>query len=310
MPTHTFSSPEAHAAAVQNANLRIRLQAKSCAPWTISSLNLHNLKVQWGQVGGGTLVEGAVSPGAALIFVPTQNSRAMRVDGRRLDGQTFRFQLPGEEFCLSSTDWHGWFSIMIPTGVLEDWNATSANYGTSSSGFIRLPLDRAEAFQRMVAQLGSIVQQTPGAFDSTTAIKTTARKLMERVRDALWGRLADIPHPGRRTISRMQIIRAAMDFLDKHACEYLTVEALATAAGVSERTLRTAFQDYFGIGPVGFLKLRTLNLVRKTLENAAPSMTTVTEAAMQFGVWELGRFAQDYRHLFGELPSATLRRQL
>ena len=98
-----------------------------------------------------------------------------------------------------------------------------------------------------------------------------------------------------------------MDCVDQHDCERLTVSDLATAAGVSERTLCTAFQEYFGAGPVGYLKRRTLNLVRKTLQDADPSVTTVTQVAAQFGVWELGRFAQDFRLLFGELPSATLR---
>jgi AraC family ethanolamine operon transcriptional activator len=155
-----------------------------------------------------------------------------------------------------------------------------------------------------------MVQQSPGAFESSAAAKTTARKLSESVREALWGNPLATPPTGRRLASRRQVIRAAMDTVDQHDCEYITVGDLATAAGVSERTLRTSFQEYFGMGPMGFLKRRTLNQVRKTLQTADPSVTTVTQAATQFGVWELGRFAQDYRQLFGELPSATLRRQL
>ena len=89
--------------------------------------------------------------------------------------------------------------------------------------------------------------------------------------------------------------------------DYLTMTDLASAAGVSERTLRAAFQEYFGMGPVRYLKFRTLNHIRKALKNADAAVTTVTGAATQFGVWELGRFARDYKLLFGELPSETLR---
>ena len=114
---------------------------------------------------------------------------------------------------------------------------------------------------------------------------------------------------GRQWIPRTQIIRAAMDFIDPRNGEYITVADLASAAGVSERTLRAAFQESFGMGPARYLKLRTLHLIRNTLRNSDPSLTTVTGVASGFGVWELGRMAHDYQFLFGELPSETLRRE-
>jgi AraC family ethanolamine operon transcriptional activator len=98
-----------------------------------------------------------------------------------------------------------------------------------------------------------------------------------------------------------------MDFVDQHQGEYLSVEQLASAAGVAERTLRDAFQQYFGMAPVRYLNRRTLHQVRRALKAADPIVATVTQIATQFGVWELGRFARDYRFLFGELPSETLR---
>ena len=85
------------------------------------------------------------------------------------------------------------------------------------------------------------------------------------------------------------------------------MEQLAAVAGVSERTLRGAFRGYFGAAPVQYLNQRTLHMVRRALKAADPSVTTVTH--VEFGVWELGRFARDYSYLFGELPSETLRHE-
>lgn len=112
---------------------------------------------------------------------------------------------------------------------------------------------------------------------------------------------------GRHSIPRRQIIRMAMDFVEKNAGEYLSVDNLATAAGISERTLRTAFREYFGVGPARYLKRRTLHQARQALKGADPAVATVAEIATRFGVWDFGHFAHDYRVLFGELPSDTLR---
>jgi AraC-like DNA-binding protein len=51
-----------------------------------------------------------------------------------------------------------------------------------------------------------------------------------------------------------------------------------------------------------------MHLARRSLMSASAEAKTVTAIAMAHGFWELGRFSVAYRALFGETPSATLRR--
>lgn len=62
------------------------------------------------------------------------------------------------------------------------------------------------------------------------------------------------------------------------------------------------------MGPKRYRLLRRLHLARRALREAAPDTTSVTDIAMRHGFWQLGHFAVDYRALFDETPSATLRK--
>ncbi len=83
---------------------------------------------------------------------------------------------------------------------------------------------------------------------------------------------------------------------------------MSALAGVSERTLRRVFNNYYGVGPRSYLMLRQLNKVRQSLLASDCEQTTVTDVLTRWGVWEFGRFSGRYKRQFGELPSTTLRR--
>jgi AraC-like DNA-binding protein len=90
----------------------------------------------------------------------------------------------------------------------------------------------------------------------------------------------------------------------------LRMAEICTALGVSERLLRSVCAEHLGMSPTSYLRLRRMSLVYRILRRGDPDVASVSETARRYGFRQLGRFAADYRALFGELPSATLRRGL
>jgi AraC family transcriptional regulator, ethanolamine operon transcriptional activator len=277
--------------------------------WVRASLVLNNLSIQWGQAEAKAVVEGAPRADGVSIFLPTRTPEAWWCNGRQCDELSLMVDVSGADFCLATADTpRSWCGLYIPYHVLADASGDVTTAVGSKRGFFQVSRQRIMRFRSVVGQLEAIVGGEPTVLESAVAQRATGQKLLREVRNLL----AAAPNTveltlGRHMVPRRQIIRMAMDFVEQHDRECLSVEQLATAAGVSERTLRDAFLKYFGVPPVQYLNRRSLHQIRKTLLGADPSAATVTEIATQFGVWHFGRMARDYRLLFGELPSETLR---
>src|SRR6202022_1402901 len=104
------------------------------------------------------------------------------------------------------------------------------------------------------------------------------------------------------------IMRRLEEVLEANPDRTLYAAELCAATGASDRTLRACCQEHLGMSPMRYLWLRRMHLARRGLRIADPAATTVTEIATAYGFWELGRFSVAYRSLFGEAPSAALRR--
>jgi AraC-like DNA-binding protein len=99
----------------------------------------------------------------------------------------------------------------------------------------------------------------------------------------------------------------ALDWLRSHLAEPVDLERLALIAGVRPRTLETHFRMFLNTTPLGWVRRMRLWRARRELQRARAD-ASVTDVAIASGFTQLGRFAAQYRALFGELPSSTLRR--
>ena len=103
-------------------------------------------------------------------------------------------------------------------------------------------------------------------------------------------------------------VRQARDYIEAHLSDPVSLADITAAAGVHVTTLLKGFKQHYEISPIAYLKQKRLEAAHKALLAAEPLTTSVTEVATQWGFFHLGRFARDYRQLFGELPSETLKR--
>jgi AraC-like DNA-binding protein len=171
---------------------------------------------------------------------------------------------------------------------------------------IRPPASVITALQRLLIDAVGTAQHNPGVLTSHNALRSMERSLQTVIAMALAQ-----DHPafarryGRTKLSRSFVRRLVEAYLEAHLSEPVYLADLCAATGVSERTLQQVFLESYGVSPLQYLKLRRLNLARQRLRGGAPEQTRVTDVALDCGFWELGRFAADYKALFGESPSHT-----
>ena len=104
-----------------------------------------------------------------------------------------------------------------------------------------------------------------------------------------------------------QVVEMTLTYADAFQSQSPTVSELCANVNVSRRTLEVAFQTIVGKSPLQFLTQRRLCRAYVDLKRAKDESIRVTDIAFAHGFTELGRFANRYQKIFGELPSETLR---
>ena len=106
-----------------------------------------------------------------------------------------------------------------------------------------------------------------------------------------------------------RFVTKALEIIHDGELDSISAAELCAQTQCSQRTLEKGFSNRFGVTPKKYINVMRLARVHKGLLNFdAQDCDSIIELAGIQGFWHMGQFAADYRHIYGELPSDTLKR--
>lgn len=308
-----FSNAEEMSRAMHGVNIEMNVLKDGYFPYGLLSAQLGDCVLDIGDAGAAVTVAGAVDARSALLVLPMRREGDWRLNGVECEASRMAIYRPGAEAFAYTGGPVQWTALQVPEArwqqMVELFGARGAERRREGMEMIALTPQAQATLHRAVAQAAALLRDHPHMAELPQINETLRQSLLYAfARTALEREnAAGAPTPG---FLHSRIVKAAEDFLQAHPEVLLFhVADLCKATGVSERTLRNAFNGAFGMGPIRYLRIRRLNQVRRLLENPDDDVGSVTEAAMRFAFYDLGRFARDYQRLFGEKPSETWSRQ-
>lgn len=295
-----FSGVDEFCAAFRATHLDFIPFAPSAAKWNLGMADLGKLTLWWGRVAAHGAGNGIMPSGSTLLVVCDGPTRGWRINRASLtSGRIALIPSRAEYACVLPAS--SWLALAVAPAALEAHRRVAHEAGLPSRrGVSLLELgEGAVSVRRALAGARALAMRDPSLLDDTGARAAMQGALL----DAL---LAAIPSDARVERPDHRLLTRLVHYLRAERGHALWVSDLCAALGTTPRSLRRVFPEALGTTPARYLRLRRLHLARRALHCA--EFPSVTAAAVHFGFFDLGRFSATYRRVFGEMPSAALRR--
>jgi AraC-like DNA-binding protein len=212
---------------------------------------------------------------------------------------------PGERMHARTGGPCGWGAIQVAAQDLVQYGRalTGAGFAVPPAARWRPPSTASRNFRDLHRAAIRMVEARSGALANVEAAHGLEQQLIDALIECLSGGLAQ--NETSAAHRHREIVAGFEDLLQ--ADPFPSMTEICSALGVSERMLRECCKQHLGKGPSRYRHLRRMQQVHRALRNENPDAGRVSEVAERYGIRDLGRFAGDYRALYGELPSATLR---
>jgi len=278
----------------------------------VEKLHLDASVLQRGLYGMGVLADGAMPGRLVSVGLITGTRADVVINGFICPLLSIQLYSEGSDINYRAKPGSSWFVYCVERERIQQ--AALRLYGRPlpipHSHAVSLPSGetdgrRVAATVEALFALGSYPEPAP-------SIEALARQLEEQLIYELAcalnnRRYGERPREARRVAQRRDLMRRAEDYLRANLSEPFSLNDFARAAGINHRMLQRQFHSIYGVTPQVWFRCMKLNALRRELQQTNGAGERISDIAMRWGFLHFGRFAEDYRRLFGECPRDTLR---
>ena len=307
----TFSDPDEYAASMQRGTVGLTVTRRGDFNAKHSVVDLHRLWMQRYSDNLPRVVDATnITSGRTYITFRTAPGATLVQAGVELHPTSILRHGRAPEYYQRASGSVDFATMSMPFEDMASIGEEMAEVDLtppSDAVLISPPPAAISKLQRLHAAAGDLAENAPEIIAHSDAARGLEQALIEAMVACL-GHCEDRQSRAARGQHEL-IMRRFRRLVEENPEEPLYVPEICKAIRVPDRTLRICCQEHLGMGPNRYLQLRRMHMARRELCQAVPDATSVTEIAMRYGFWQLGRFASVYQSLFGEAPSVTLRRQ-
>jgi len=305
----TFVDPDEYTEYFRGGRAELTITGRGKFAAKIVSIDLHHMGLQRFSDDLPRIAYAVEYPDQSAISFRTEPGPALLRSGAEMLPTTIVRRATADSFFQRSEGIARFATIRLPLEEIVSLGATLAGCDLTppKDTFVVSPPSFAmKTLQHLHATAGRLAEYAPAVLAVPEAAQGLEQALLEAVVRCLNTGKAGADRSALR--QHALIMRRFHRMVEENADQALFIPQVCRAIGTSERTLRVCCEEQLGVSPKRYLLTRRMHLVRRALWEGAATTKTVTEVATRYGFWELGRFAGEYKSLFGESPSAALAR--
>ncbi|MDB6133785.1 MAG: AraC family transcriptional regulator [Verrucomicrobiales bacterium] len=294
--------------AVSGMSLTVDFQKRQERVSMVEQFQTTNWALDFGKANVRTRVRGVLRGGWGS-FCLTRGPGTAVWNGQSAGPGFAALLPPNDEVDGFTTPEYAWLTAAIPPRVWRD-SLTLAGLDEGSIPHLRvcsLPPPLFTRIDRRLRDLQWRISQTAASPIQEKSVQDDITVFVSECFAILCGLTARTAPPPSSLRNRTRLVRMAETWMHDHLAEPVRIPDVCLALRVSRRELEYAFRTIIDQSPRDNFQALRLHAVRRALLRADGATNSLIQVAYAHGVTHLGRFAANYRQLFGENPGVTMR---